>query len=157
MGYELKEHYFYKHEDGIYRGCDKYHFFFEGYDIFVETNVRPDDINGGYEFEILYYTELDYEKIKIGYNIFKLYKILIEIYLKSFTELIQKIPDLPHLKICGFESVANDKIIQDKRKVNIAINYVKKILPIEKIFVDLQDNTIIVFNKTELCKNYKLL
>jgi hypothetical protein len=153
MGYELKEHYFYKHEDGSYRGCDIYHFLFEGHDIFVETNIRPDVLNGGYEFEILYYTEKNYEKIKIGYKIFKLYKILIEIYLKSFTELIEKIPDLPHLKICGFVSATTGEVIQDKRKVNIAINYIKKTLKIEKIFVDLKNNTIIVLDKTKLWKN----
>jgi hypothetical protein len=153
MSYELKEHYFYTHEDGTYRGCDKYHFLFEGHNIFVETNIRPDDNNGGYEFEILYYTENNYHKIHIGNKIFKLYSILIEIYLKSFFDWLEKIPDLPHLKVCGFELSKTDEIIKDKRKVNIAIHHIKKILPIEKIFVDLKDNTIIVLDKTKLWKN----
>ena len=58
-----------------------------------------------------------------------------------------------HLKFCGFELSRADEIIKDKRKDNIAINYVKKVLPIEKIFVDCNDNTIIVINKNKLCKN----
>jgi hypothetical protein len=36
-----------------------------------------------------------------------------------------------------------DKVIKDDRKDNIAINYVKKVLKIEKVFVDLHNNTII--------------
>jgi len=153
MSYELKEEFLFRHEDGSYRGYDIYHFLFEGHTYEVRVNFRPDEANGGIEFEMSYVTENDYHRIAIGKKIFLLYKILTEIYLSSFYKLIKKTNDIPHLKFCGFELSRADEIIKDKRKDNIAINYVKKVLPIEKIFVDCNDNTIIVINKNKLCKN----
>mgnify|MGYP000185367781 CR=1 FL=1 len=51
MSYELKEEFLFRHEDGSYRGYDIYHFLFEGHEYKAEVNFRPDDINGGTEFE----------------------------------------------------------------------------------------------------------
>ena len=92
---------------------------------------------------MLYLTEKDYQKITIGKSVFKLYKTLTEIYLQSLIKLISKVEDKPHLKVYGFELSKQDEVIKDNRKDNIAINYIKKVLKIEKIFVDLHNNTII--------------
>jgi hypothetical protein len=46
-------------------------------------------------------------------------------------------------------------MVEDKRKDRIAIKYIQKVLPIEKIFVDLEDNTILVIDKHKLWKNLK--
>jgi len=143
MSYELKEEFLHKYEDGRYRGHDIYHFPFEGHNYIIQVNFRPDDDNGGHEFEMVYLTEEDYRKITIGKKIFKLYRILTKLYYNSLFKLIQQVDDKPHLKIYGFELSKDDKVIKDDRKDNIAINYVKKILKIEKVFVDLHNNTII--------------
>ena len=143
MSYELKEEFLHKYEDGRYRGHDIYHFPFEGHEYIIQVNFRPDDDNGGHEFEMLYFTEEDYRKITIGKKIFKLYRILTKIYYNSLYKLIQQVDDKPHLKIYGFELSEDDKVIKDDRKDNIAINYIKKVLKIEKVFVDLHNNTII--------------
>ena len=143
MSYELKEEFLHKYEDGRYRGHDIYHFPFEGHEYIIQVNFRPDDDNGGHEFEMVYLTEEDYRKITIGKKVFELYKILTEIYSKSLHKLIQQVDDKPHLKVYGFELSSDDKIIKDDRKDNIAINYIKKVLKIEKVFVDLHNNTII--------------
>ena len=143
MSYELKEEFLHKYEDGRYRGHDIYHFPFEGHEYTIQVNFRPDDDNGGHEFEMVYLTEEDYRKIAIGKKVFELYKILTEIYSKSLHKLIQQVDDKPHLKVYGFELSSDDKIIKDDRKDNIAINYIKKVLKIEKVFVDLHNNTII--------------
>ena len=92
---------------------------------------------------MLYFTEENYHRIKIGRSIFRLYKALSEIYLESLNKLISKVDDKPHLKVYGFELSKEDEIVKDNRKDNIAINYIKKALKIEKIFVDLHNNTII--------------
>ena len=92
---------------------------------------------------MVYLTEEDYRKITIGKKIFKLYRILTKLYYNSLFKLIQQVDDKPHLKIYGFELSNDDKVIKDDRKDNIAINYVKKVLKIEKVFVDLHNNTII--------------
>jgi len=133
MSYELKEEFLHKYEDGRYRGHDIYHFPFEGHNYIIQVNFRPDDDNGGHEFEMVYLTEEDYRKITIGKKIFKLYRILTKLYYNSLFKLIQQVDDKPHLKIYGFELSKDDKVI----------NYVKKILKIEKVFVDLHNNTII--------------
>ena len=143
MSYELKEEFLHKYEDGRYRGHDIYHFPFEGHEYIIQVNFRPDDDNGGHEFEMVYLTEKDYQKITIGKKIFKLYRILTKLYYNSLFKLIQQVDDKPHLKIYGFELSNDDKVIKDDRKDNIAINYVKKVLKIEKVFVDLHNNTII--------------
>ena len=143
MSYELKEEFLHTYEDGRYRGHDIYHFPFEGHNYIIQVNFRPDDDNGGHEFEMVYLTEEDYRKITIGKKIFKLYRILTKLYYNSLFKLIQQVDDKPHLKIYGFELSNDDKVIKDDRKDNIAINYVKKILKIEKVFVDLHNNTII--------------
>lgn len=143
MSYELKEEFLHKYEDGRYRGHDIYHFPFEGHEYIIQVNFRPDDDNGGHEFEMVYLTEEEYRKVIIGKKVFKLYKTLTEIYYKSLQKLIQQIDDKPHLKIYGFELSEDDKVIKDDRKDNIAINYIKKVLKIEKVFVDLHNNTII--------------
>ena len=143
MSYELKEEFLHKYEDGRYRGHDIYHFPFEGHEYIIQVNFRPDDDNGGHEFEMVYLTEEDYRKITIGKKIFKLYRILTKLYYNSLFKLIQQVDDKPHLKIYGFELSKDDKVIKDDRKDNIAINYVKKVLKIEKVFVDLHNNTII--------------
>jgi hypothetical protein len=143
MSYELKEEFLHKYEDGRYRGHDIYHFPFEGHEYIIQVNFRPDDDNGGHEFEMVYLTEEDYRKITIGKKVFELYKILTEIYSKSLHKLIQQVDDKPHLKVYGFELSSDDKIIKDNRKDIIAINYIKKVLKIEKVFVDLHNNTII--------------
>lgn len=143
MSYELKEEFLHKYEDGSYRGHDIYHFLFEGHEYTIQVNFRPDEDNGGHEFEMLYFTEEDYRKITIGKKIFKLYRILTKIYYNSLYKLIAKVDDKPHLKIYGFELSKDNAIIKDDRKDNIAINYVKKVLKIEKVFVDLHNNTII--------------
>ncbi len=143
MSYELKEECLHKFEDGRYRGHDIYHFPFEGHTYTIEINFRPDEDNGGHEFEMLYFTEENYHRIKIGRSIFRLYKALSEIYLESLNKLISKVDDKPHLKVYGFELSKEDEIVKDNRKDNIAINYIKKALKIEKIFVDLHNNTII--------------
>jgi hypothetical protein len=143
MSYELKEEFLHTYEDGRYRGHDIYHFPFEGHEYIIQINFRPDDDNGGHEFEMLYLTENDYQKITIGKSVFKLYKTLTEIYLQSLIKLISKVEDKPHLKVYGFELSKQDEVIKDNRKDNIAINYIKKVLKIEKIFVDLHNNTII--------------
>jgi hypothetical protein len=143
MSYELKEEFLHKYEDGRYRGHDIYHFPFEGHEYVIQVNFRPDEDNGGHEFEMLYFTEEDYRKIAIGKKIFKLYRILTKIYYNSLYKLIQQVDDKPHLKIYGFELSKDDVVIKDDRKDNIAINYVKKVLKIEKVFVDLHNNTII--------------
>jgi hypothetical protein len=143
MSYELKEEFLHKYEDGRYRGHDIYHFPFEGHEYIIQVNFRPDDDNGGHEFEMVYLTEEDYRKITIGKKIFKLYRILTKLYYNSLFKLIQQVDDKPHLKIYGFELSNDDKVIKDDRKDNIAINYVKKVLKIEKVFVDLHNNTII--------------
>lgn len=143
MSYELKEEFLHKYDNGQYRGHDIYHFPFEGHEYIIQVNFRPDDDNGGHEFEMVYLTEEDYRKITIGKKVFELYKILTEIYSKSLYKLIQQVDDKPHLKVYGFELSNDDKVIKDDRKDNIAINYIKKVLKIEKIFVDLHNNTII--------------
>lgn len=143
MSYELKEEFLHKYEDGRYRGHDIYHFPFEGHTYIIQVNFRPDDDNGGHEFEMVYLTEEDYHRITIGRSVFKLYRILTEIYLTSLIKLISKVEDKPHLKVYGFELSKNDEVIKDNRKDNIAINYIKKVLKIEKVFVDLHNNTII--------------
>jgi hypothetical protein len=143
MSYELKEEFLHKYEDGRYRGHDIYHFPFEGHEYIIQVNFRPDDDNGGHEFEMVYLTEEDYRKITIGKKIFKLYRILTKLYYNSLFKLIQQVDDKPHLKIYGFELSKDNKVIKDDRKDNIAINYVKKVLKIEKVFVDLHNNTII--------------
>jgi hypothetical protein len=143
MSYELTEEFLHKYEDGRYRGHDIYHFPFEGHEYIIQVNFRPDDDNGGHEFEMIYLTEEDYRKITIGKKVFKLYRILSKIYYNSLYKLIQQVDDKPHLKIYGFELSDDDKVIKDDRKDNIAINYVKKVLKIEKVFVDLHNNTII--------------
>ena len=143
MSYELKEEFLHTYEDGRYRGHDIYHFPFEGHEYTIQINFRPDDDNGGHEFEMVYLTEEDYRKITIGKKIFKLYRILTKLYYNSLFKLIQQVDDKPHLKIYGFELSNDDKVIKDDRKDNIAINYVKKVLKIEKVFVDLHNNTII--------------
>ena len=143
MSYELKEEFLHKYEDGSYRGHDIYHFLFEGHEYTIQVNFRPDEDNGGHEFEMLYFTEEDYRKITIGRKIFKLYRILTKIYYNSLYKLIRQVDDKPHLKIYGFEVSKDNAIIKDDRKDNIAINYVRKVLKIEKVFVDLHNNTII--------------
>jgi hypothetical protein len=143
MSYELTEEFLHKYEDGRYRGHDIYHFPFEGHEYIIQVNFRPDDDNGGHEFEMIYLTEEDYRKITIGKKVFKLYRILSKIYYNSLYKLIQQVDDKPHLKVYGFELSNDDKVIKDDRKDNIAINYIKKVLKIEKIFVDLHNNTII--------------
>lgn len=143
MSYELKEEFLHKYEDGRYRGHDIYHFPFEGHEYVIQVNFRPDDDNGGHEFEMVYLTEEEYRKVTIGKKVFELYRALTEIYYKSLQKLIQQIDDKPHLKIYGFELSKDDKVIKDDRKDRIAINYIKKVLKIEKVFVDLHNNTII--------------
>lgn len=155
MSYKLNDEFFYRQEDGKYRGHYIYHLLFAGHQYTITANFRPDDDNGGHEFEMVYNTEEDYHRVTIGREIFKLYNILTEIYLLSFYKLIEKSNDIPHLKFCGFELSKTDEIIKDKRKDNIAINYVKKVLPIEKIFVDCNDNTIMYLNKEKIWKNLK--
>jgi hypothetical protein len=150
MSYELKDEFFYRQEDGKYRGHYIYHLLFAGHNYIINANFRPDDDNGEHEFEMTYLTEEDYHRVTIGKEIFGLYKILTEIYLSAFYNAIKKANDIPHLKFCGFELSQNDEKLKDKRKDNIAINYVKKVLPIEKIFVDCKDNTIIILDKTKL-------
>jgi pimeloyl-ACP methyl ester carboxylesterase len=54
-----------------------------------------------------------------------------------------------------YNTMSYDEMIEDKRKDRIAIRYIKKVLPIEKIFVDLEDNTILVIDKNKLWKNSK--
>ena len=143
MSYELKEEFLHKYEDGRYRGHDIYHFPFEGHQYIIQVNFRPDDDNGGHEFEMVYLTEEEYRKVRIGKKVFELYKTLTEIYHKSLQKLIEQVDEKPHLKIYGFELSEDDKVIKDDRKDNIAINYIKKVLKIEKDFVDLHNNTII--------------
>ena len=143
MSYELKEEFLHKYEDGRYRGHDIYHFPFEGHEYTIQVNFRPDDDNGGHEFEMVYLTEEEYRKITIGKKVFELYRTLTEIYYKSLQKLIEQVDEKPHLKIYGFELSADDKVIKDDRKDTIAINYIKKVLKIEKVFVDLHNNTII--------------
>lgn len=143
MSYELKEEFLHKYEDGRYRGHDIYHFPFEGHEYTIQVNFRPDDDNGGHEFEMVYLTEEEYRKVIIGKKVFELYKTLTEIYHKSLQKLIERVDEKPHLKIYGFELSEDDKVIKDDRKDNIAINYIKKVLKIEKVFVDLHNNTII--------------
>ena len=149
MSYELKEEFLFKHEDGSYRGYDIYHFLFEGYEYQAKTYFRPDEINGGTEFEMSYLTEKDYMHISIK-NVFRLYKILTDCYLESYLRLLKKVDDIPHLKLAGFTLTDNDEMIEDKRKDRIAIKYIKKVLPIEKIFVDLENNTILVIDKNKI-------
>jgi len=64
MSYELKEEFLHKYEDGRYRGHDIYHFPFEGHEYIIQVNFRPDDDNGGHEFEMVYLTEEDYRKLQ---------------------------------------------------------------------------------------------
>jgi hypothetical protein len=156
MSYELKEEFLFRHEDGSYRGYDTYHFLFEGYEYKAEVNFRPDGLNGGTEFEMSYKTEEhDYEYISIK-NAFRLYKILTNCYLESYHRLLTKVNDIPHLKLAGFTLKNGDsEMIEDKRKDRIAIKYIQKVLPIEKVFVDLEDNTILVIDKHKLWKNLK--
>ena len=59
------------------------------------------------------------------------------------------------MKLAGFTLTDDDEMIDDKRKDRIAIKYIQKVLPIEKIFVDLEDNTILVIDKHKLWKNLK--
>ena len=155
MSYELKDEFFYIQEDGMYRGHYIYHLLFAGHKYTITANFRPDDDNGEHEFEMLYNTEEDYHKITIGKEVFRLYKILSEIYLSAFYKVIEKANDIPHAKFCGFELSKTDEVIKDKRKDNIAINYIKKVLTIQKIFVDCKDNTIMYFDKEKLWKNLK--
>lgn len=143
MSYELKEEFLHKYEDGRYRGHDIYHFPFEGHEYVIQVNFRPDDDNGGHEFEMVYLTEEEYRKIAIGKKVFELYRTLTQIYYKSLQKLIQQVDDKPHLKVYGFVLSNDDEIIKDDRKDRIAINYIKKVLKIEKVFVDLHNNTII--------------
>jgi hypothetical protein len=154
MSYELKEEFLFRHEDGSYRGYDIYHFLFEGHEYKAEVNFRPDDINGGTEFEMSYMAERDYKHVSIK-NAFRLYKILTDCYLESYHRLLTKVDDIPHLKLAGFTLTDDDEMIEDKRKDRIAIKYIQKVLPIEKIFVDLEDNTILVIDKHKLWKNLK--
>jgi hypothetical protein len=97
-------------------------------------------------------TGRDYMHVNIK-NAFRLYKILTDCYLESYHRLLTKVDDIPHLKLTGCTLTDNDEMVADKRKDRIAINYVKKVLPIEKIFVDCKDNTIMVINKNKLWKN----
>ncbi|MEY4332069.1 MAG: hypothetical protein RLZZ196_807 [Bacteroidota bacterium] len=149
MSYELKEEFLFRHEDGSYRGYDTYHFLFEGYEYEARAYFRPDEINGGTEFEMSYMTERDYMHVSIK-NAFRLYKILTDCYLESYHRLLKKVDDIPHLKLAGFTLTDNDEMIEDKRKDRIAIKYIKKVLPIEKIFVDLNNNTILVIDKNRI-------
>jgi len=75
--------------------------------------------------------------------------------LESYHRLLTKVDDIPHLKLAGFTLTENDEMVEDKRKDRIAIKYIQKVLPIEKIFVDLEDNTILVIDKHKLWKNLK--
>jgi hypothetical protein len=152
MSYKLKEEFLFRHEDGSYRGYDTYHFLFEGYEYEARADFRPDELNGGTEFEISYMTERDYMHVNIK-NAFRLYKILTDCFLESYHRLLTKVDDIPHLKLTGCKLTDDDEMVADKRKDRIAINYVKKVLPIEKIFVDCKDNTIMVINKNKLWKN----
>ena len=149
MSYELKEEFFYTLEDGRYRAYDIYHFLFDGYSYIAEIYFRPDDLNGGVEIELNYKTEFGYEQISVK-NVFKLYKIISDCYLKSILKMVKKVPEItPHFKLEGI-SVIDGISIRDKQKDKIAINYIKKVLPVENIFLDLNDNTIVSLNKNNL-------
>jgi hypothetical protein len=149
MSYELKEEFFYTLEDGRYRAHDIYHFLFDGYSYIAEIYFRPDDLNGGVEMELNYKTEFGYEQISVK-NVFKLYKIISDCYLKSILKMVKKVPEItPHFKLEGI-SVIDGISIRDKQKDKIAINYIKKVLPVENIFLDLNDNTIVSLNKNNL-------
>ena len=154
MSYELKEEFFYIQEDGRYRAYDIYHFLFDGYSYIAEIYFRPDDLNGGVEIELNYKTEFGYEQVSIK-NVFKLYKIISECYLKSILKMVKKVPEItPHFKLEGI-SIIDGISIRDKQKDRVATHYIKKVLPIEKIFVDLNNNTIILLNKEKLWINLK--
>ena len=156
MSYELKEEFFYILEDGRYRAHDIYHFSFDGHSYIAEIYFRPDHLNGGIEIELNYKTEFGYEQISIK-NVFKLYKIISECYLQSILKIIKKSSEvIPHFKLEGI-SIIDGISIRDEQKDKIAINYIKKVLPIEKIFVDWDNNTIVVLDKTKLWKKYELL
>ena len=149
MSYELKEEFFYIQEDGRYHSHDIYHFLFDGYSYIAEIYFRPDDLNGGIEIELNYKTEFGYEQISIK-NVFKLYKIISDCYLKSILKMVKKVPEVtPHFKLEGI-SIIDGISIRDKQKDRIAINYIKKVLPVKNIFVDLNDNTIVSLNKNDL-------
>ena len=150
MGYELKEEFLQKYENGSYCGYDICHFSFNGHNYIVEINFRPDVDNGGYEFEMNYKTDIGYEDIRIQ-NPFRLYQQLTICYLDSLHRLMTKVNEIPHLKVLGFKEIDGNPIL-DSRKDRIALKYVEKVLNIEKVFVDLHNNTIIILDKNNYAK-----
>ena len=107
----------------------------------VELNVRPDDLNGGNELELLYKANGDYQKTKAE-NIWKLYYTLSTIYLEGLKEFILNGVNITHFKIKGFLTGNGEKSI-DKRKDRIGVSYIKKYCNITDTFEDIEYNTIL--------------
>jgi len=134
-----------------YFGCDIYQFGLAGYTYNAEINYRVDETNGGYEIQLLYKTEeFEYQQISIK-NAFKLYNILSDCYLASLYKLVPKVDgEVPHIKLFGGTPGEDGWFVNDERKNKIAIKYIQRVLPIQKIFVDSNGNTILVIDKEKL-------
>ena len=116
----------------------------------AELNVRPDEINGGNELELLYKANNTFEHIK-SENIWKLYHTISMIYIEGIKELVLNKINISHIKIKGLTGVI-DNNISDKKKDRIGISYIKKYCNINDIFEDNMGNTILKFAEKRLLK-----
>ena len=107
----------------------------------AELNVRPDEINGGTEIELLYKANDGYEQI-IAENIWKLYYTISMIYVEGVREFVSSNVDISHFKIRGFSSIMGDDVV-DTRKDRIGIKYIKKYCNITDVFEDNKGNIIL--------------
>lgn len=116
----------------------------------AELNVRPDDLNGGNELELLYKANGCYEQFKAE-NIWKLYYTFSMIYVEGLREFISNNLNISHIKIHGFISISGDETA-DTRKDRIGTSYIKKYCNITDVFEDNNGNIILKIDKNDPLK-----
>lgn len=133
------------------RGYIIYEFQVNNDSYIAELNVRPDDINGGNELELLYKANGDYQQIKAE-NIWRLYYTLSLIFVEGAREFVSSNIKISHLKIKGFALTITKEEFIDKRKDRIGVSYIKKYCNITDVFEDNMGNTILKFDEKRLLK-----
>jgi hypothetical protein len=135
------EHSFTKHNGDIFRGFGIYQIILDTNVFEIEFNFRPDDLNDGYEIELLYRLNGTYENPKID-NVFKLYRTLTHIYHTKFKEIYPQLNKPAHFKIKGVTGKFMN-FERDFRKDKIAEYYIKKCLNIKNSYYDFENNLIL--------------
>lgn len=116
----------------------------------AELNVRPDELNGGTELELLYKVNDGYEQITAE-NIWKLYYTISMIYVEGVREFVSNDMDISHFKIKGFSAIMGEDTI-DARKDRVGIKYIKKYCNIIDIFEDTESNIILKVAENNILK-----